>query len=244
MIEPGCDLPGIIASSIKCAGLVLEKGDVVAVAQSVVSKAEGRVVNLKEVSPGERAKRIAEQTGKDAREVEVILRESLELVRVAHVIISRTRHGYVCANAGVDRSNAPPDHVTLLPEDPDESARRIRDRLRQEFGVEVAVIITDTQGRPFREGAVGCAVGISGMEAFLDFREKDDLYGRKLRTAVLCTADAIAAAAVLAMGEAGEGTPVVIVRGAPYVEGEGKAGEMVRPRERDLFGSEGKGFSG
>ncbi|MEM3519938.1 MAG: coenzyme F420-0:L-glutamate ligase, partial [Candidatus Hadarchaeales archaeon] len=184
---------------------------------------------------GELAKRIAKRLGKDPRDVQVILDESEEIVRLAHVIISRTRHGFVCANAGVDRSNAGPEKATLLPADPDKSAEKIRAALEKKFGVRLAVIITDTQGRPFRRGCVGVAIGVAGMRPLLDLRRKKDLYGRELKATITCPADAIAAAAVSLMGEAGEGTPVVIVRGAVYKRGRGTAKELIRPKARDLF---------
>jgi coenzyme F420-0:L-glutamate ligase/coenzyme F420-1:gamma-L-glutamate ligase len=156
-------------------------------------------------------------------------------VRLALVIMSRTKHGLVCANAGVDRSNVGAERVTILPEDPDASAGRIRENIKREFGVDVAVLITDTQGRAFRRGCVGAAIGISGMKPLLDLRGRQDLYGKTLRATVTSPADAIAAAAVHMMGEAGEGTPVVLVRGAVYERGGGSARELVRSAERDLF---------
>jgi coenzyme F420-0:L-glutamate ligase/coenzyme F420-1:gamma-L-glutamate ligase len=235
LIREGDDLPEIIVAALRRYGVKLKNGDVVVVAQSAVSKAEGRIVNLEQVKPSAEAVRIAKRTGKDPREVEVILREAEEIVRAAHVVIARTKHGFVCGNAGVDESNAPPGCVTVLPEDPDASAARIRERLEREFGAEVAVIVSDTQGRAFRLGALGCAIGIAGMEPLMSFKGRKDLWGRELKSTVVCPADAIAAAAVLVMGEAGEGTPVVVVRGAPYRPGEGSARELVRPKEKDLF---------
>ncbi|MEM3402575.1 MAG: coenzyme F420-0:L-glutamate ligase [Candidatus Hadarchaeales archaeon] len=235
LVKPGDNLAKIIGDAIVRQGLELRNGDVVAIAQSVVSKAEGRVVDLRRVKPGELAKRIAKRLGKDPRDVQVILDESEEIVRLAHVIISRTRHGFVCANAGVDRSNAGPEKATLLPADPDKSAEKIRAALEKKFGVRLAVIITDTQGRPFRRGCVGVAIGVAGMRPLLDLRGKKDLYGRELKATITCPADAIAAAAVSLMGEAGEGTPVVIVRGAVYKRGRGTAKELIRPKARDLF---------
>ncbi|MFN4133017.1 MAG: coenzyme F420-0:L-glutamate ligase [Candidatus Hadarchaeales archaeon] len=235
LVKAGDNLARLIGDAIVRQGIKLEHGDVIVIAQSVVSKAEGRVVDLRKVRPGQLAKTMAKRLGKDPREVQVILEESEEIVRLAHVIISRTRHGFVCANAGVDRSNAGHEKVTLLPLDPDRSAEKIRTALERRFGVRLAVIITDTQGRPFRKGCVGVAVGVAGMKPLLDLRGKKDLYGRRLKATVTCPADAIAAAAVSLMGEAGEGTPVVIVRRAIYRRGRGAARELIRPKERDLF---------
>jgi len=234
-VNPGDDLPRLVVRSLRESGVKLKDGDVLVIAQSVVSKAEGRILNLSKVKPSPRAREIARKTGKDEREVEVILRESKELVRVAHVIISRTKHGFVCANAGVDKSNAPLGHVTLLPEDPDRSARQLRRYVKRALGVSVAVLIVDTQGRPFRRGCLGFTIGVAGMKPLMDLRGREDLYGRKLRATLVSPADAIAAAAVLEMGEAGEGTPLVVVREAKYERGRGSVKDLVRRRERDLF---------
>jgi len=234
LVKEGDDLGELIVGAAR-AGIGIEDGDVVAVAQSVVSKAEGWTVELGEVEPGEEALGLAGRLGKDPREVEVILRESAQVLRAGRVLICRTRHGFVCANAGVDHSNAGEGRLTVLPRDPDASAARIRRRIRELTGREVAVIITDSWGRTFRRGAVGHAIGISGLSPLLDLRGRKDLYGRELRSKVVCVADALAAAAVLLMGEAAEGTPVVIIRGAPYARGEGKIREILRPEEEDLF---------
>lgn len=235
LVKPGDDLGKLIAEKIAEHGLELKDGDVIALAQSIVSKAEGRIVDLAKVKPGALARGLARRLGKDPRETEVILQESEEIVRLAHVIISRTRHGFVCANAGVDHSNAGKGRLTLLPLDPDKSAERLRRTLEKRFQVRLAVLITDTQGRPFRRGCVGVAIGVAGMKPLFDLRGKEDLYGKRLGATVTCPADAIAAAAVSVMGEANEGTPVVIVRGAIYRRGKGRARELVRSKARDLF---------
>jgi coenzyme F420-0:L-glutamate ligase/coenzyme F420-1:gamma-L-glutamate ligase len=234
LIRRGDDLGELIVQAAEKQGLKIEDGDIVVVAQSAVSKAEGNVVDLREVEPSNSAREIAERLDKDPREVEVILQQSKEIVRLAHVIISRTKHGFVCANAGVDHSNAGPDHLTTLPDDPDASAARIRETIRKS-GRDVAVIVTDTQGRPFRLGCVGVALGVAGMKPLLDLRGKKDLFGKELRVTVTSPADAIAAGAVSVMGEADEGTPVVLVKGAVYERGDGEARELIRPPERDLF---------
>jgi coenzyme F420-0:L-glutamate ligase/coenzyme F420-1:gamma-L-glutamate ligase len=235
LVKRGDDLGELIVRAAEKQGLKIERGDVVVVAQSVVSKAEGNVVDLRRVRPSRLASEVAAKLNKDPREVEVILQQSSEIVRLAHVIISRTRHGFVCANAGVDHSNAGPNHVTILPDDPDASAARIRKVVKRRLKVDVAVIVTDTQGRPFRRGCVGVALGVAGMNPLLDLRGKKDLYGKELRVTITSPADAIAAAAVAVMGEADEGTPVVLVKGAMYKRGDGTARELVRSPERDLF---------
>jgi coenzyme F420-0:L-glutamate ligase/coenzyme F420-1:gamma-L-glutamate ligase len=236
LVKRGDRIDELIVNAIRRQGLDLQDGDVVVVAQTIVSKAEGSVVDLRRVKPSKFARLLAEKLEKDAREVEVILQQSREIIRLRHVLIARTEHGFVCANAGVDHSNAGPHRVTLLPRDPDASARRIREGIKRALGKDVAVIVSDTQGRPFRLGAVGVAVGVAGMRPLLDLRGRRDLYGKELKATITSPADAIAAAAVALMGEADEGTPVVIVRGAIYERGKGNARELIMPRERDLFG--------
>ncbi len=235
IVKKGDDLGELITDATQKQGLRLKNGDVIVIAQMIVSKAEGKVIDLREVKPSKRAEEIAAQLDKDPREVEVILQQSSEIVRLKHVIVSRTRHGFVCANAGVDHSNVDPEHVAILPDDPDASAARIRDFIKRKLGMEVSVIITDTQGRAFRCGCVGVAVGVAGMNPLLDQRGKRDLYGKELRTTITSPADALAAAAVAVMGEANEGTPVVVVKGAKYDQSNGSARELVRSPERDLF---------
>lgn len=234
-IKKGDDLGKLVARAVQEQNLHLEGGDVLVIAQTIVSKAEGNVIDLRGVKPSELAERIAAQLNKDPREVEVILQQSSEIVRLGHVIISRTKHGFICANAGVDHSNVDPEHVTILPDDPDASAARIRDTIKRKLGANVAVIITDTQGRAFRRGCVGVAVGLAGMNPLLDQRGKRDLYGKELHATITSPADALAAAAVAVMGEASEGTPVVVVKGAVYDRSDGSARELVRAPERDLF---------
>jgi len=235
LVKRGDDIGELIAHAAEKNGPRVEDGDVIVVAQSIVSKAEGNVVDLRTVRPGLLAQRLAERLDKDPKEVEVILGQSKEIVRLGHVIISRTKHGFVCANAGVDHSNVEPEHVTLLPDDPDTSAERIRSAIKRIAGVDVAVIVSDTQGRPFRLGVVGVAIGVAGMSPLLDLRGRRDLYGKELKVTITSPADALAAAAVAVMGEAGEGTPVVIIKGATYERGHGSARELVMPPERDLF---------
>ena len=233
-VSAGDDVAALVREAADIQGTPLADGDVLIVTQKIVSKAEGRVIALAEVEPGPEALRLAQETEKDPRLVELILRESRRIVRQAGpVLITETRHGFVCANAGIDASNVGEGFVSLLPEDPDRSAAGIRAALR-ESGVEVAVIISDTFGRPWREGHTNVAVGIAGMEAFVDYVGRVDPYGNELRVSTLAVADELAAAAELVMGKLSR-VPVAIVRGYEYPKGCGTARDMVRPPERDLF---------
>lgn len=227
-IREGDDLAVLVA-----AGVELEDGDVVVLAQKVVSKSEGRVVRLADIEPSERAREIAGD--EDPRRIEVILREAARVVRVRPpLVIAETSHGFICASAGVDSSNAPePGMLVLLPEDPDESARRIRERLRELTSREVAVLITDSFGRPWRQGTTDVALGAAGLQVLLDLRGRLDRSGYELQHTMIAVADEIAGAAELAMGKT-DGIPAVVVRGLD-VAGEGSAHELVIPEERDLF---------
>ena len=238
-IQPGDDLGALLADAIVAARVGVKARDVVAVCQKVVSKAEGAVVRLGDVTPSPFATHLASRTegGKDPRVVEVVLRESARIVRMdrGHVICE-TRHGWVCANAGVDESNGiAPDVLTLLPRDPDASAARLRDTLLGRFGVELAVVVTDTFGRPWREGLVEVALGCAGMEPLLDLRGRSDLGGRRLHHTVVALADEVAAAAGLVM-EKDSAVAAAIVRGVAYTPGMGgAAAQLVRRPELDLF---------
>lgn len=244
MVGEGDDLPALIHRSLADAGTALESGDVVVLAQKIVSKAQGRFVALSSVTPSDRALELAGQCRKDPRLVELILSESDEVMRVREgVIIVRHRLGLVLANAGIDRSNvsaagedgAPDDHVLLLPADPDGTCRAIRERLRMLGGPDVAVLIIDSLGRAWRNGTVGTAIGASGIAALMDLRGNPDLFGRPLETTEIGLADEIAAAASLLMGQADEGRPLVVVRGMDFAAGDGMAAQLVRPRALDLF---------
>jgi len=234
--RPGDDLADLIAYGIERSGLTLADGDVVVVTQKLVSKAEGQLVDLREVEPSALAREWAERYDKDPRQVEVVLREARRIVRMANgLIIAETRHGFVCANAAVDASNvSAPDQVTLLPVDPDASAERIRRGLAERAGVEIAVIITDSFGRPWRKGIVNVAVGVAGMEPLVDYRGQFDDQGYELRATVIAVADEIASAAELVMGKLAR-RPVAIVRGYAYQPGDGGARALVMEPERDLF---------
>jgi coenzyme F420-0:L-glutamate ligase/coenzyme F420-1:gamma-L-glutamate ligase len=238
-VRPGDDLAGLIADGLTGGGIGLADEDVLVVTQKVVSKAEGRVVDLSTVEPRSQAVEWAARWGKDARQVELVLRESAEVVRWADggLIISRTRHGFVCANAGVDLSNTGGEELaTLLPEDPDASARALRDRLAALSGAHPAVIISDSFGRPWRSGIVNVAIGAAGIGALVDLRGQPDAQGREMRSTVIAVADELASAADLAGGKTGQ-LPVVVVRGYQYSRptAEHGAAELVMPRQQDLF---------
>ena len=234
-VRRGDDLAALIAAAIAREGRRIEPGDVVVVAQKVVSKAEGAVVSLDEVTPSADAEAWADANGKDARVIEAVLRESRRIVRKEHgVLIAETRHGFVCANAGVDASNVPAGFVTVLPIDPDASAARLRAALGAAFGCAVAVIVSDTFGRAWREGAVNVAIGVAGLRPLLDYRGTTDAHGRPLTSTVIAVADELAAAAELVTRKSAC-TPVAIVRGAAEWIGEGTAQMLIREPSRDLF---------
>lgn len=231
-LDEGDDLGAMLVESAGRAG-GLEAGDVLVVAQKAVSKVEGRVVDLSGVEPSARARELAGD--EDARRVEVILRESREILRVRPpLVIVETRHGFVCASAGVDTSNARgPGTVVLLPVDPDASARRIRDRIRGLTGVDVGVIVSDSFGRPWRRGTTDVALGVSGLEPLRDLRGHRDSAGYELHATEIAVADEIASAAELVMGKT-DGVPAAVVRGVSAA-GDGSGAELLMPRERDLF---------
>ena len=241
-VEPGHDLGQLIATALAAAGIGLTDDDVVVVTQKIVSKAEGRVVDLESVDPRPQASDWAKQWGKDARQVELVLRESADVVRWADggLIISRTRHGFVCANAGVDVSNTgrgAGERATLLPEDPDASARSIRDRLADFTGSRPAVLVTDSFGRPWRDGITDVTIGAAGIDVLADLRGTPDADGRELHATVVAVGDELASAADLAAGKS-SGRPVVVVRGYRYARPKGEdpgARPLVMDRARNLF---------
>lgn len=235
LIKEKDNLSRIISERIK-----LEDGDIVVICETVVSKAQGRVVNLKDVIPSNNAIELSKKTGKDPRLVQLILDESKDVLKVGDtVIVVETKDGNICASAGIDVSNVCGNEsvVGLLPLDPDLEASSIRNSLKELTGVDVAVIISDTQGRPFRSGAIGVAIGVSGMRPLWKRAGEKDLYGYELKSSVIATADEAASAASLLMGQADEGIPVVIIRGARYLKGEGSSKELLREKEKDLFRS-------
>ena len=236
-VSAGDDLAALIAEAAAATGIELADGDVLVVTQKIVSKAEGRLVELASVEPSPFAVDWARRWGRDARQVEVVLRESAAIVRMGPggLIISRTRHGLVCANAGVDVSNVGGGEVaSLLPEDPDRSARAIRDAVRKRTGSSPAVVISDSFGRPWRNGIVNVAIGAAGIEALVDLRGQPDAAGREMRATVIAVADELASAADLAGGKTDQ-RPVVVVRGYAWRPSEAGASVLVMEPERDLF---------
>jgi coenzyme F420-0:L-glutamate ligase/coenzyme F420-1:gamma-L-glutamate ligase len=240
LVVAGDDLATITLDAFARSGVALEERDVLVVAQKIVSKSEGRLVQLETVEASPRAREIALTVEKDPRLVEIILGESREVLRMrAGIIVVEDVRGLVLANAGVDASNVNADggngSVLLLPADPDASAARLRASLREKTGRDIAVVINDSIGRAWRNGTIGTAIGVSGLPALLDLRGTPDLFGRMLRTTDLGLADEVAAAASLLMGQAGEGRPLVLVRGVPYARRDGTAHELLRPKAFDFF---------
>ena len=242
LIHAGDDLPTIILRSLERSGLDLQEGDILVIGQKIVSKAEGRMVNLVSVVPSYRAIEFAAETEKDPRMLELVLRESKSVLRTRPgTIIVEHRLGFICANAGIDHSNVAveaketEEWVLLLPENPDHSADCIRQRLEETSGVRLGVLIIDSHGRAWRMGTVGAAIGVAGLPALLDLRGRPDLFGYQLRITQVGVADELAAAASLVMGQAAEGTPIVHVRGFPYPLREASLGELLRPADQDLF---------
>lgn len=235
-VRLGDNLAKIIVAAVKRQDIRLRNGDVLVVAQKVVSKAEGRTVSLRDVKPSQAARLLARSLRKDPRHVEVILRETRRVVRQrgSHLIV-QTQNGLVCANAGVDKSNIEgQDVVSLLPRDADYSARRIRMHIRETTGKDVAVIVSDTFGRPWRIGQANVAIGLSGMRPWIDYRGRKDMFGYKLSVTMMAIADELASAAELVMNKS-DGVPVAIIRGYPYRRARGSARELVRPARQDLF---------
>jgi coenzyme F420-0:L-glutamate ligase/coenzyme F420-1:gamma-L-glutamate ligase len=235
-IKPDDDLPAMLVGRVRSAGRAFAAGDVLAVAQKVVSKSEGRIRRLADVMPGPDAIRMAAESGKDARGLQVVLDETVRIVRWQRgVLIVETRHGFVCANAGVDHSNAgAPDTLILLPVDPDASAARMREGILREAGVDVPVVITDTFGRAWREGHMNVAIGISGVPALRRYIGEFDPDGYELRVTEIAFADEIAAATELVMGKL-DRRPAAIVRGLSLPEGSETARTYVRPHDKDMF---------
>jgi len=235
-VKPGDDLANLIIDTIQRQGIKIMGRDAIVVTHKIVSKAEGRIIDLKKINPSDFALKISKRRKKDPRMVEVILREAKRIVRMERgVIIAETRHGFICANSGVDKSNVKgEDIVSLLPIDPDKSARQIRDEIKRRLNADVAVIISDTFGRPWREGQTNIAIGVAGLEPILDYRGKKDSYGYTLKVTAIAIADELASAAELVMGKVGM-VPITIIRGYQYIEGEGSIKSLIRPRSKDLF---------
>ena len=240
LVQEGDDLCSLVLEAIAASGETLQTGDVVLLAQKIVSKSEGRVIPVGEVTPSLRARELADVTGKDARLMQLVLDESAEVLRaVPGVIVVEHRLGFVAANAGIDQSNVNPDgadsFALLLPADPDRSCLKLRASLQERTGVDVGVVVIDSFGRAWRNGTIGTAIGVSGIPALLDLRGKKDMFGRVLQTSEIGVADELAAGASLIMGQAGEARPIVLARGFPYPAMEGVGQDLVRPRQMDLF---------
>lgn len=242
LIRSGDDLAQIIIKSLENNGITLQDGDILVIAQKIISKAEGRQVSLAAVTPRAQAQELAQQTNKDPRLVELILQESSQVLRYRpDLIIVEHRLGFVCANAGIDRSNVShgeghdAESVLLLPEDPDHSAEKIRSTLEEAFTVSLGVLVIDSHGRAWRKGTVGISIGFSGMPGLVDMRGEPDLFGYQLQVTEVAAADELAAGASLLMGQADEGQPVIHVRGFPYALREASFSELPREKEKDLF---------
>ena len=242
LIRRGVDLVKVVLGAIDRAGLTMLDGDILVLAQKIVSKSEGRMVDLSTIEPSKYARDLAIQTGKDARLLELILQESNVVLRTrSGVIIVEHRLGFVCANAGIDHSNVASDGsgteewVLLLPADPDATAQAFRQRFEAASEARLGVMIIDSHGRAWRQGTVGVAIGLAGMPGLVDLRGQQDLFGYKLRITQVGAADELAAAASLMMGQAAEGTPVIHARGFPYSLREATLGELLRQKEQDLF---------
>ena len=236
LIKKGDDIAALTVTAAKQQGLHFRDRDILVVAQKIVSKAEGQMINLRTITPSKFAESIAKSNDKDSRHIEAILNDTTRIVRMqgAHLIVE-TRHGFICANAGVDRSNVEnEDYVITLPSNPDESAHKIRERIRELTGSNIGVIIADTFGRAWRIGQVNVAIGVDGLRPIIDYRGSEDMFGRTLTVTQIAIADELASAAELVMKKS-DGTPVAIIRGIDYATGEGSARQLIRPPEEDLF---------
>jgi coenzyme F420-0:L-glutamate ligase/coenzyme F420-1:gamma-L-glutamate ligase len=238
IIKKGDNIAELVCNAAEKQGTPIQNGDVLVITHVFVSRAEGNVVNLDEVVPSEFAKTIAKQSDKDPALVEVVLRESKSIIRMGDgKLITESKHGFICANSGVDRSNVLGErNVALLPEDPDRSAQKIRTEVKKLTGYNVGVIVSDTHGRPLRDGEINVAVGVAGLKPIRDRRGEKDLFGYVLRVKRTAVADELASAAELVIGQADEGIPVAIIRGYKFRRARtAKATELIRPREKDLF---------
>jgi len=238
IVKEGNNLAELLCKAAEKQGTPIQDGDIIVITHVIVSRAEGRILNLDKIKPSEFAKKIAEPYEKDPALVEIVLREAVNIVRMGDgKLITETKQGFVCANSGVDKSNVPGERVVaLLPANPDISAQKIREEIKNLTGCDVAVIISDTHGRPLREGEINIAIGVAGLKPIRDRRNEKDLFGYVLRVKQTAIADELASAAELVIGQADEGIPVAIIRGYNYPKSEdAKATELIRPKEKDLF---------
>jgi coenzyme F420-0:L-glutamate ligase/coenzyme F420-1:gamma-L-glutamate ligase len=234
-VQPGDDVAALILEGVAASGEALRDGDLLVVTHKIVSKAEGQLIDLRQVAPSDLARRHAEKWDKDARQIEVVLREAARIVRMERgLIIAETRHGFVCANAAVDNSNVQPDFVCLLPEDPDASAARIRDGIRERTGLDIPVIVSDSFGRAWRYGIVNVAIGVAGLNPLADYRGQQDTFGQTMHASILAVADELASAAEL-VGNKFDSRPVALIRGYDFVRAEGSSRQLLLDPARDLF---------
>ena len=236
LIKKGDDLVALIISALSDSGEKLQDNDILVLSQKIVSKAEGNTVDLNQVIPSKEALELAREVGKDPRVVHLILKESKRIVRKSYgVLITEHKKGWICADAGVDFSNVPGNSVALLPDDPDRTAETVRNRIREYLKVEIAVLISDSQGRPFRNGSIGVALGYAGMPGLISKIGDEDLYHYKLQHTRIAMADQIASSALMVKGESNEGVPAAIVRGLDLPQKHGTGKDLIRPEAEDLF---------
>ncbi|MFW9769626.1 MAG: coenzyme F420-0:L-glutamate ligase [Candidatus Thorarchaeota archaeon] len=234
-VSVGDDIAQLTLSSIHENDVHLIEGDILVITHSIISVAEGSLYELASLEISEKARQISKKAGEDPKRVEAALRESVSIIKDKPILITKTKHRIITDFSGVDESNAPLDTILALPNDPDSSAHKIHEAISEQLGFNVPVIVTDTQGRPWRKGAVNLAIGVAGMSPFVVNKGKEDLYERELKGSLVCLADQIAAAAELVMGQANEGIPVVLVRGIEFKAGDGKASDILRKESEDLF---------
>lgn len=235
LIDEGDNIEELILQSAEEQEVKIEDKDVIVIAQTIVSKAEGEVLNLGDIEPSKEAIEISKKINQNPKIVEIILEETNEKIKIGESLIVETKHGFICANAGVDTSNVEKGKVTVLPKNPDKSAKRIKRKIEKKTQSEISVIISDSQGRPFRLGAIGFAVGLAGIKPINDLRGHQDAYDKRLENTKTAPPDALAAAASLKMGEKDEKIPSVLIKDAPYEMGKGKASDITRDKEKDLF---------
>lgn len=226
-----------ILTSIEKSNLEIRNDDIIVIAQTIISRVEGKIVKLDEVNPSDLAVEIAKQSNKDPRHVEMILKEAKSICKNRNgVLVTETKHGFVCANSGIDKSNVPGENtLSLLPDDSDKSAKKIRKYIKKQTGKDVAIIISDTHNRPFRLGAINIAIGCSGIDPLKSYVNETDLFGYALKSSTVSIADQLCSAAGLIMGEAKEGTPIIVIRGYDFSKKEITAKTLIRPAERDYF---------